>query len=83
MALDRTEEGTRVLWWNVLGGFDWDTAGERIACRVDQVTVFEDSQDHWRNGLRRLLMLDEATARKWVESVARKTNELFDRRWSE
>jgi 2-polyprenyl-3-methyl-5-hydroxy-6-metoxy-1,4-benzoquinol methylase len=48
----------------------WQQDGSNIEYRLDGVTYFRDSLDHWSNAIQRLLEIDDARARDWVEAVS-------------
>jgi 2-polyprenyl-3-methyl-5-hydroxy-6-metoxy-1,4-benzoquinol methylase len=48
----------------------WVSTADRIACRSPQGAVFDDTKEHWREAVLRLLNLNEEQGRAWVESVA-------------
>jgi 2-polyprenyl-3-methyl-5-hydroxy-6-metoxy-1,4-benzoquinol methylase len=59
--------------------YSWDVSNDAVVCRGDGGEVYRDTRDHWDNGLRRLLLLDESQARAWVEDVATESRLRFER----
>lgn len=51
-------------------GARWRITDDVVALDFDGSTAFEDSSDHWYNGVLRLLSLDDETARSWCEATA-------------
>jgi 2-polyprenyl-3-methyl-5-hydroxy-6-metoxy-1,4-benzoquinol methylase len=49
---------------------EWVSTPNRVACATPQGAVFDDTAEHWREAVLRLLNLDEEQGRAWVESVA-------------
>jgi SAM-dependent methyltransferase len=60
---------------------EWDTSQGRVTYRLDGAVVFDDTEDHWRQAVCRLLKLDAPDARRWTESVAAAANERFGCNW--
>jgi 2-polyprenyl-3-methyl-5-hydroxy-6-metoxy-1,4-benzoquinol methylase len=48
----------------------WISDQDRVVCRGDRGVVFEDTAEHWREAVLRLLNLTEETGQAWVEAVA-------------
>lgn len=55
----------------------WSERDGLICLGDDAGLVFEDTRDHWQNGLCRLLGLSDGDSRRWVEEVARASRDLF------
>jgi 2-polyprenyl-3-methyl-5-hydroxy-6-metoxy-1,4-benzoquinol methylase len=49
---------------------EWVSTPDRVACVTPQGAVFDDTAEHWREALLRLLNLSDEQGRAWVESVA-------------
>jgi 2-polyprenyl-3-methyl-5-hydroxy-6-metoxy-1,4-benzoquinol methylase len=59
--------------------YSWDVSDDAVVCRSDGGEVYRDTRDHWDNGLRRILHLEESQARAWVEDVATESRLRFER----
>jgi len=62
----------------------WDINEDNIQFSLNQIVVFSDSNDHWRNGLLRLLNINEDNAKTWIEFLFKdkssiNINELISR----
>ena len=53
----------------------WIADQDRVACANAQGEVFEDTTEHWREAVLRLLNLSEDDGRAWVEAVAAEAEE--------
>lgn len=51
---------------------EWSQDEHGVRCAAAGIVLFEDSIDHWSNAVLRLLGLDEAAGRHWVESCCRR-----------
>ncbi len=57
----------------------WIESNNFLEYRYDSKVAFKDSQDHWTNGVCRLIGLSKEEAKKWVESVLSNSNTVFGR----
>ena len=56
----------------------WIDNRNRVACAGARGVVFEDTGEHWREAVLRLLNLTDETGQAWVESVAAEAQEHSD-----
>ena len=68
----------------------WKTTKKTILCCRGPIILFEDTIDHWQNGICRLLKLNDQTVRDWIEyclnfsehmnavELIRASNKFFD-----
>lgn len=47
----------------------WETTQTHIKLKINNSYYFEDTLDHWQNGILRLLNLDDKEARAWISSI--------------